>query len=162
MDDQDGDKDDEKSSGDQQASEEKKARHHKDCVADNAVPSSGSEVKPAGGSSGQPTTSSSGQTAPSSTTPPAPTTTTTPPATTTSTAVTYAMVKPIWDASCNGSGCHSSPGAAGISLDSYSGAKSGYSSSISAINGGRMPLGRSISSADIQKLKDWAAGNFAQ
>lgn len=65
-------------------------------------------------------------------------------------------VLPVLNKSCNGANCHSSPGASGIALDNLNGAKKAFNASISAINSGRMPLGRSISQADIATFKSWS------
>jgi hypothetical protein len=67
-------------------------------------------------------------------------------------------------ASCATGGCHadSSP-AAGIALGSYATAKKNIASAISSAGAKRMPpSGGGIPAADLQTLKDWQSGGFAQ
>ena len=88
-------------------------------------------------------------------------------------AVTYiADIKPIIDNNC--SGCHTNGGkSGGLSLDSFSLAKTSFSNTTSdgSLNriertqgaSGMMPRnGTRLSEATIQKVKDWIAGGFIE
>ncbi|MGE0173346.1 MAG: hypothetical protein AB7T49_11185 [Oligoflexales bacterium] len=65
-------------------------------------------------------------------------------------------IAPIMEASCLGAGCHSSPDAAnGIVLDSYESVKTYIEASIASIDSAQMPIGKTISSEDVDVLKKW-------
>ncbi|MGE0173255.1 MAG: hypothetical protein AB7T49_10730 [Oligoflexales bacterium] len=68
----------------------------------------------------------------------------------------------IIEAACLGAGCHTSPGAASVNLDSYQNVMTFFDASINAINAGRMPIGRTVSPEDLVVLEAWKKAGFPE
>jgi hypothetical protein len=72
----------------------------------------------------------------------------------------FAAISRILQRSCLGSGCHSTPGASGVSLDSEAGFSRNFRQSLSQVKRGSMPIGRDrLTPNEIATLESFNASS---